>query len=107
MNKKELAFTAVSVFVMWVIMILPQLMAIERKHQLNVEVIHGEIEYDSRLSDMEIGQSGYVTPWSFIPAQRILKNTTYYEQPHGTVSMKVKRTETGFEVWIPAGYRYY
>lgn len=68
--------------------------------------INGTPKYDRRVSDMEVGETGWTVPWALHPVEKKLQPShTIHMSPHGTAQMRVVKTADGYEVFVPDDYR--
>lgn len=61
----------------------------------------GTPSFQRLVRDMYVGEVGYVTPWSYDPLDKELNiNASIDPKPFGTVRLKIKKTVSGYEVYL-------
>lgn len=62
------------------------------------------------ISDMKAGETGFTVPWAMVADSDrllwLLPDYPVFDQPGGTVEMRIIRGEDGFKAWFVSGYRY-
>ena len=63
-------------------------------------ILPNDFEEKNQLSNMKVGQSGYIVPWGMwvdvLGNCFLNENYTFHSEPGGTVQLKITRIESGY-----------
>lgn len=69
-------------------------------------VVHGTPQYERRIKDMEVGEVGWITPWTVKNPEtgELWMDWEVIPEKSAPASTKIERTESGYEVTLQEDY---